>query len=78
MLTEIQALEQKLTSGVSYSTRDEFDSDYARYTSLVTQYNTYVGEFGKIREVYLYIIGHQDDREGVDGRIANSKVENLL
>ena len=78
MFNEIENLEQKLTAGTGYSTQDEYDADYARYTRLVTQYNTYVDEFGKIREVYLYILGHQCDRQGVSGRIANSKVENLL
>ena len=78
MLTEIEALEQKLQAGTGYSTQDEYDSDYSRYTSLVAQYNNYVDEFGKIRDVYLYILDHQCDRQGVSGRIANSKVENLL
>jgi hypothetical protein len=78
MLTEIESLESKLTVGTGYSSRDEYDSDYARYAGLVTQYNQYVDEFGKIREVYLYILDHQFDRPGVSGRIANSKVENLL
>ncbi len=78
MFNEIENLEQKLSAGTGYSTRDEYDADYARYTSLVTQYNTYVDEFGKIRDVYLYILKHQCDRQGVSGRIANSKVENLL
>jgi hypothetical protein len=78
MLTEITTLEDKLSSGSSYDTKEEFDSDYARYASLVTQYNDYVDQFGKIREVYMYILGHQCDRKGVGGRIANSKVENLL
>ncbi len=78
MLTEIESLETKLKAGTAYSTQDEYDSDYSRYTSLVTQYNNYVDEFGKIRDVYTYILDHQCDRQGVSGRIANSKVENLL
>jgi hypothetical protein len=78
MLTEILALEEKLSAGTGYSTQDEYDTDYARYTTLVNRYNQYVGEFRTIRDVYLYIISHQDDREGVNGRIANSKVENVL
>ena len=77
-LDEIETLEKKLTTGEGYSTQQEYDSDYTRYSSLVTEYNRYVDEFGKIREVYLYILEHQWDRRGVSGRIANSKVENLL
>jgi hypothetical protein len=78
MLTEILALEEKLSSGTGYSTQDEFDTDYSRYNTLVNTYNEYVNEFRTVRDVYLYILGHQDDREAVNGRIANSKVENLL
>jgi hypothetical protein len=78
IFNEIENLGQKLSAGTGYSTQDEYDADYARYATLVTQYNTYVDEFGKIREVYLFILGHQCDRLGVSGRIANSKVENLL
>jgi hypothetical protein len=78
MLNEILALEGKLSAGTGYSTQDEFDSDYSRYTTLVNTYNQYVNEFRTIRDVYLYILGHQDDREAVNGRIANSKVENVL
>ncbi|HMA04524.1 MAG TPA: hypothetical protein VKO45_01210 [Methanomicrobiales archaeon] len=78
MLTEIQALEEKLTAGTGYSTQEEFDQDYVRYNSLVTQFNGYVEDFGRIRDVYLFVLDHQVDRLGVAGRIANSKVENLL
>jgi hypothetical protein len=78
LLVEIDALEQKLTAGTGYPTQEEYDTDYSRYASLVTQYNNYVDQFGKIREVYLYIREHQCDRQGVSGRIANSKVEDLL
>jgi hypothetical protein len=78
LLVEIDALEQKLTAGTGYHTQEEYDTDYSRYASLVTQYNNYVDQFGKIREVYLYIREHQCDRQGVSGRIANSKVEDLL
>jgi hypothetical protein len=78
MLTEILALEEKLRAGTDYSTQEEFDTDYSRYTTLVNTYNQYVNEFRTVRDVYFYILGHQDDREAVTGRIANSKVENLL
>ena len=57
---------------------DEYDTDYTRYSTLVTEYNNDVDDFRQISEVYQYILDHQSDREGVDGRIANSKVENLL
>ena len=65
-------------AGTSYTTQDEYDTDYSRYSTLVTQYNNYVEDFREINEVYQYILDHQSDREGVSGRIANSKVENLL
>jgi hypothetical protein len=78
ILAEILALEEKLGSSSTYSTQEEFDSDYSRYANLVNQYNQYVDEFRTIRDVYLFILQHQDDREAVSGRIANSKVENLL
>ncbi|MDD1664495.1 MAG: hypothetical protein LUQ32_04005 [Methanomicrobiales archaeon] len=77
-LSEIDFLKGKLTSGSSYDTQEEFDADYSRYNSLVTQYNGYADQFRSIRVVYQYIQDHQDDRIGVGGRIANSKVENLL
>jgi hypothetical protein len=78
MLDEIDTLEAKLSAGTSYSTQVDFDADYNRYAALVTRYNSYVDQFRQIRDVYLYILAHQDDRRGVSGRIANSKVENLL
>ena len=78
MLAEIQDLEQKLRSGTGYSSQEDFDADYTKYVSLVTQYNAYVDEFGKILDVYQYVLDHETDRHGVSGRIANSKVENLL
>ena len=77
-LAEITTLEGKLSSGSSYDTREEFDADYSRYNTLVTQYNGYMDQFRTIHEVYQFILDHQDDRIGVSGRIANSKVENLL
>ena len=70
--------ERKLTAGTSYSTQDEYDTDYTRYLALVTEYNNYVDDLRQINEVYQYVLDHQSDREGVSGRIANSKVENLL
>ncbi|HTY52991.1 MAG TPA: hypothetical protein VMB35_07335 [Methanomicrobiales archaeon] len=78
MEPEIETLESKLSAGTGYSTQEEYDTDYARYSSLVAQYNNYVDQFNQIREVYLYVIQHQTDRSGVSGRIENSKVENLL
>jgi hypothetical protein len=78
MLPEITSLEAKLTAGTSYSTQDEYDTDYARYITLVTDYNNNVDDLRQINDVYQYILDHQSDREGVSGRIANSKVENLL
>jgi hypothetical protein len=78
MLPEIENLEQKLSAGIGYSTQEEYDTDYSRYSTLVTQYNNYAEEFRQINEVYQYILDHQSDREGVSGRITNSKVENLL
>jgi len=78
MLPEIRSLESRLTASTSYTTQDEYDADYSRYTTLGTRYNNNVEEFRQINEVYQYILDHQSDREGVSGRIANSKVENLL
>jgi hypothetical protein len=78
MLTEIQALEEKLSTGSGYPDQGEYDTDYSRYMYLVNTYNQYVGEFRTVRDVYLFILQHQDDREAVNGRIGNSKVENLL
>lgn len=78
MVPEIESLESKLSAGTSYTTQDEYDTDYTRYSTLVTQYNNNVEDFRQINEVYQYILDHQSDREGVSGRIANSKVENLL
>ena len=78
MLGEITTLEGKLSSGTGYSTQEEFDADYSRYITLVARYNQYAADFAKIRDVYQFILDHQDDRLGVGGRIANSKVENLL
>ena len=78
MRSEITTLEGKLTSGSSYDTQEEFDADYSRYNTLVTQYNGYADQFWSIHDVYQFILDHQDDRIGVSGRIANSKVENLL
>jgi hypothetical protein len=78
MLTEITTLEDRLSSGSSYDTQEEFDADYSRYNTLVARYNGYADQFRSIHEVYQFILDHQDDRIGVDGRIANSKVENLL
>ena len=78
MVPEIESLEGKLTAGTTYTTQDEYDTDYSRYSTLVTQYNNNIEDFRKINEVYQYILDHQSDREGVSGRIANSKVENLL
>jgi hypothetical protein len=78
MLGEIDALEGKLSAGTGYANQEEYDADYTRYTSLVAQYNNYVDQFGEIHEVYVYILEHQYDRQGVRDRIANSKVENLL
>jgi hypothetical protein len=78
MIDEIAALREKLSSGSGYSTREEYDADSSRYTTLVSQYNEYADQFVQIREVYLFITGHQDDRLGVAGRIANSKIEDLL
>ena len=78
MLPEIQSLQAKLSEGNSYTTQDEYDTDYTRYSTLVTEYNNDVSDLRQISEVYQYILDHQSDREGVDGRIANSKVENLL
>jgi hypothetical protein len=74
----MEALRAKLVSGTGYATQVEYDADSERYTALVTRYNQYVEDFGTISEVYRYIMDHQDDRIGVSGRIANSKVENLL
>jgi hypothetical protein len=78
MEPEIEALESKLRAGTGYSTQEEYDTDYARYTSLVAEYNHYVDQFNQIKEVYLYVVQHETDRRGVSGRIENSKVENLL
>jgi hypothetical protein len=78
LYTEITALEAKLRSETGYDTQEEYDADYNRYVALVNQYNGYVGDFEKIKEVYQFILDHQDDRVGVTGRIENSKVENLL
>jgi hypothetical protein len=78
MVPEIQSLQAKLTAGTSYSTQDEYDADYTRYITLVTGYNNNVDDLRQINEVYQFILDHQSDREGVSGRIANSKVENLL
>jgi hypothetical protein len=78
MANEIDALEQKLSAGTAYSTQEEWNTDYSRYSALVTQYNSYVDQFREIRDVYVFTLEHQDDRRGVSGRIANSKVENLL
>jgi hypothetical protein len=78
MLGEINTLEGKLGSGTGYDTQGEYDADYNRYVTLVNRYNGYVEDFGKIHEVYQFILDHQDDRVGVTGRIENSKVENLL
>jgi hypothetical protein len=78
MLPEIESLKGKLTAGTSYTTQDEYDTDYSRYSTLVTRYNNNVDDFRQINEVSQYILDHQSDREGVSGRIANSKVENLL
>jgi hypothetical protein len=78
MLGEINTLEGKLGPGTGYGTKEEYDADYNRYVTLVNQYNGYVDDYGKILEVYQFILDHQDDRIGVTGRIANSKVENLL
>ena len=78
MVPEINGLADRLSSGSGYDTQEEFDTDYSRYNALVTRYNGYVADFGKINEVYRFILDHQDDRRGVTGRVENSKVENLL
>jgi hypothetical protein len=78
MMEEMADLREKLTSGSWYSTQEEYDADFSRYTTLVSQYNEYADQFARIRDVYLFITGHQDDRLGVTERIANSKIENLL
>jgi hypothetical protein len=78
LYAEITLLEAKLGSGTGYSTQEEYDADYNRYVGLVNRYNGYVEDFDKIKEVYQFILDHQDDLVGVTGRIANSKVENLL
>ncbi|MDD1667774.1 MAG: hypothetical protein LUO96_04830 [Methanomicrobiales archaeon] len=77
MVPEINLLVDRLSEG-AYDTQEEFDADYSRYNELVTRYNGYYADFTKIREVYRFILEHQDDRRGVSGRIENSKVENLL
>ena len=74
--TEILTLEEKLNT-YPYTEREEFDSDYARYSQRIQMYNDLMEKGDKIYLVYQYILDHPYDVLDVYRYIENSKVWNI-
>lgn len=73
---DIKDFESDLQYGI-YDSKDAWDDDYASYTALVQDYNTYVEKYGKYADIYVYIRDHPYDIAGVYRRIENSNVMDI-
>ncbi|KQC04961.1 MAG: hypothetical protein APR53_09130 [Methanoculleus sp. SDB] len=73
---EIEDMKSDLQYG-TYDTQDAWDDDYASYTALVGDYNSYVEKYRKYAEIYVYIRDRPYDIAGVYRRIENSNVMDI-